>query len=54
MVEELHGYRIADPYRWLEDPDAEEVKQWVDAQNALTKEVLEQCPTRQQLKQVFV
>lgn len=37
VVDELHGRRILDPYRWLEDLDAAEVGQWVAAQNAHTE-----------------
>ncbi|GAA2097742.1 prolyl oligopeptidase family serine peptidase [Microlunatus panaciterrae] len=36
VVEDLHGLRIADPYRWLEDPDAPETADWVRRQNAVT------------------
>ncbi|WP_062209190.1 prolyl oligopeptidase family protein [Streptomyces sp. NBRC 109706] len=35
VVEELHGRRVADPYRWLEDPAADATVRWGEAQDAL-------------------
>src|SRR4051812_5539783 len=37
LVEELHGFRIADPYRWLEDAAAPETAAWLDAQDVLVR-----------------
>ena len=28
LVEDLHGHRVADPYRWLEDADSPQTRQW--------------------------
>jgi prolyl oligopeptidase len=46
LVEDLHGHRIADPYRWLEEPADPRTKAWTDAQDALTAEVLGGLPLR--------
>ncbi len=43
----LHGTRVDDPWRWLEDGDAGPVKQWIKGQNAYTEAVLETMPIRQ-------
>uniref|UniRef100_A0A2P2JTM7 Prolyl endopeptidase n=1 Tax=Rhizophora mucronata TaxID=61149 RepID=A0A2P2JTM7_RHIMU len=50
VVDEYHGVKIADPYRWLEDPDAEEVKEFVKQQAELTESILKTCDTRDKLR----
>ncbi len=41
VVDTLHGTEVADPYRWMENVDAPEVKAWVDAENDVTFTYLE-------------
>ena len=36
VVDDYHGTQVADPYRWLEDDNAPEVKAWVEEQNKVT------------------
>ncbi|MBY0242910.1 MAG: prolyl oligopeptidase family serine peptidase [Burkholderiaceae bacterium] len=46
-----HGTTVADPYRWLEDANSAETKEWVDAQNKVTQAYLAQIPNREAIKQ---
>jgi prolyl oligopeptidase len=45
---------VADPYRWLEDGESEEVAAWVAAQNARTRAVLDALPSRPGLHARFL
>jgi prolyl oligopeptidase len=44
------GTKVADPYRWLENLDSQQVQDWVKAQNALTQPRLAELPARPWLK----
>ena len=35
-VDVLHGVRVPDPYRWLEDVNSQRVRAWIAAQDELT------------------
>ena len=50
VVDNYHGTRVADPFRWMEDLNAPEVKAWIDAENAMTFKYLDALPLRDALK----
>lgn len=49
VTEDYHGTAVSDPYRWLEDDNAANTKDWVTAQNKATFGYLEQLPFRKQI-----
>jgi prolyl oligopeptidase len=44
VVDDYHGTKVEDPYRWLELDTAAEVEDWVKRQNEVTYKYLEQIP----------
>ena len=48
VTETLHGVALTDPYRWMED-GGQELTDWMKAQDAYTRAVLERIPGRQKL-----
>ncbi len=46
QTDDYHGTVVADPYRWLENPDAPEARTWIEAENALAAGFLEKIPAR--------
>ncbi len=46
VIEDYHGTKIPDPYRWLEDDNSKETVAWVKEQNKATFDYLEQIPSR--------
>ena len=48
-MDDYHGTKVADPYRWLEDETSPDTAAWIEAQNAVTFPYLERIPFRKAL-----
>jgi len=49
VKELIHGVEIVDPYRWLEDQESLETRQWIDTQNRYAHRLLDSLPSRERL-----
>jgi prolyl oligopeptidase len=50
-IDNYHGTKVSDPYRWLEDSDSKETQNWINSQNKVTFSYLNQIPIRDKIKQ---
>ena len=46
VVDDYHGTKVADPYRWMEDLNDPQLAAWIAQQNALSEAYLRQSPLR--------
>ena len=51
QIDDYHGVKVADPYRWLENGNGEDTRTWIEEQNKLTQGYLAQIPARAAIKQ---
>ncbi len=51
VTEILHGVKITDPYRWLEDQNSPETRAWLEAQEKAARTYLDALPGRSRASQ---
>ncbi|VDN02277.1 unnamed protein product [Thelazia callipaeda] len=49
IVDDFHGVKVADPYRWLEDPNSNETKDFVEQLNSISKPFIASSPYREKI-----
>src|SRR5688572_2740948 len=50
-VDDYHGVKVEDPYRWLEEPDSPRTRAWIEAENRLTFGFLEKVAARSKIRE---
>jgi prolyl oligopeptidase len=50
VVDDYHGTRVPDPYRWMEDIDSPQTRAWVSAEGQLTERYLNGIPAREAIR----
>ena len=50
QIDDYHSTLVSDPYRWLEDPESAETRDWVEAQNLLTQTYLEDVSSKEHIR----
>jgi len=51
FTDTYHGMKVPDPYRWLEDDNSAETKEWVKAENNVTHAYLDAIPFRNKIRE---
>ncbi|HQU91400.1 MAG TPA: hypothetical protein PLK77_03845, partial [Pyrinomonadaceae bacterium] len=50
QVDDYHGVKVSDPYRWMEDTESAEMREWIGAENKITFDYLGKIPQREKIK----
>ncbi|MCW5950345.1 MAG: S9 family peptidase [Pyrinomonadaceae bacterium] len=50
QVDDYHGVKVPDPYRWMEETESAETQAWIEAENKLTSSYLASIPQRETIR----
>jgi prolyl oligopeptidase len=50
ITEAIHGVSVVDPYRWLEDGDSRDTREWIEQQSAFARGYLDGISGRNQIE----
>jgi prolyl oligopeptidase len=50
ITEVIHGVAVVDPYRWLEDGDSRDTREWIEQQSAFARGYLDELSGRNQIE----
>jgi prolyl oligopeptidase len=50
VTDDYFGTKVSDPYRWMEDLESPELKEWIDKENILTSDFIGKIPFREKMK----
>lgn len=50
QIDEYHGVKVSDPYRWMEDSKSPDLQPWIEAENKITDAYLGTIPQREAIK----
>ncbi|MCZ6918570.1 MAG: hypothetical protein O7I93_17480, partial [Gemmatimonadetes bacterium] len=51
VMDTIHGVVLPDPYRWLEETESPETREWISQQNAYAQRIVGETPLRDSLRQ---
>ena len=50
QIDDYHGVKVSDPYRWMEDTASADTQNWIEQQNKVTDAYLASIPQREKIK----
>ena len=50
QIDDYHGVRVADPYRWMEETTSADTQSWIEQQNKITNAYFATIPEREKIK----
>ena len=50
QVDDYHGVKVSDPFRWMEDSKSPDLQTWIESENKITDAYLASIPEREKIK----